>query len=295
MRQHPLVVDEDKRLVAGWASVEVKDLQGDIVPVAVLERAMYDLMSRGGVVMLEHSNVPVGRIVRWEVREHPETGRPGLWVEVELYRGTDYADSVWGLVREGKLRGFSISGFGREEKQKEVEVGGQRVVADLVTDLELTEISLVGEPANQYARIEYVNMLAKSLAAGCAEAAVGLGDPEDVCRWAESVYGQYGYSSPAEMVRDVASFLGRKREAKAEGPVTTGTEGYHNPVYGDRPTAPPPKADEGETRASGADAAAEVEPEVKPEWLDEVRRIIVELREVVDQILEVARGGRKEG
>lgn len=310
-RQHPLITDEGRRLVAGWASVEIKDLQNDIVPVEVLERAMYDFMSRGGIVMLGHANVPVGRVVRWEVRKHPETGRNGLWIEVELFSGTQYADAVWEAVKEGKLSGFSISGFGTEEKSREVVIDGRKEVVDIVTGLELTEISLVEVPANQLARIEYVNYLAKS--ADCEQILSEMPNARELCSWLEGVYSQYGYSSVSEAASDLLGALRgfgtrEKSAGGGVGPITTETEGAHFPRYGDRPTLGLEAADalpeEGreevpevaepeqgavlEQRIEEPVPEREAEGKIPDEGLEAIRRLLVELGEVVARIRELA-------
>jgi HK97 family phage prohead protease len=246
-RQHLVISDPDKRIIAGFASVEVKDLQNDIVPVSVLERAMYDFMERGGTIIYGHTNIPVGRVLRWEIRKHPETGKPGLWIEAEIYRGVIPADQLWEAIKAGKVLGFSIGGVGREEKVKVKTEDGKEEEADLVTFLQLLEISIVEEPANPHARIEYVNYMAKGNDdySRCLNE-VG-GDKVDFCKWISAVYRDYGFSDVVEAVKSVVDMLeGRVKESrpevaevegavKAEGPVTTDTPGAYNPVYGDKP------------------------------------------------------------
>lgn len=248
-KQHLVISDPDKRIVAGFASVEVKDLQNDIVPVSVLERAMYDFMERGGTIIYGHTNVPVGRVLRWEVRKHPETGKPGLWIEAEIYRGVIPADQLWEAIKSGKVLGFSIGGVGREEKVKIKTDDGKEEDADLITFLQLLEISIVEEPANPHARIEYVNYMAKGNDdySKCLNE-VG-GDKVDFCKWISAVYRDYGFSDVVEAIKAVMGMLegrtGRvepekvrvEESVKAEGAVTTGTPNAYNPAYGDKPEA----------------------------------------------------------
>ncbi|MEM4530906.1 MAG: HK97 family phage prohead protease [Thermofilaceae archaeon] len=302
--QHLIIQDESKRIVAGWASVEVKDLQGDVVPVSVLERAMYDFMSRGGIVMYGHQNIPIGRIVRWEVRTHPDTGKPGLWIEAELYRESQVADIVWDMIKQSRLLGFSISGVGREEKNAMLELDGRVEQADVITELELTEISIVENPANPYARIEYVNYLAKGDSNDCLTYAVSRGfpNPESLCRWIESVHRQYGFNSTLTMLQWFIELLSQKPgagdesagrdeqqqqseaqpepESKGEGAVTTETPGAYSPVYGRRATVQMPmeslvkpkmQEDEEEIRVKPEPDATEVHVEAQPEPIPEVQ------------------------
>lgn len=302
---HPLVVDDNKRLVAGWASVEVKDLVGDIIPVEVLERAMYDYMSRGGVVMLHHTNFPVGKVVRWEIKEHPETKRPGLWVEVEVFTGSQIADEAWKQIKSNELKGFSVSGVGIEDKNKEVEIGGQKITADVISQLELAEISLVSEPANPLAKIEYVNIYAKSQDMSLCLDKLGNAD---VCKWIVSVYRQYGFDSIEQAINELV---------KDTGAITTQTPGMFNPMYGDNPEHQMPvngtkvdevvgqltdKRDE-EVEPTEQDSEADKEPQITTEPLppspetpispppepelpkdlvDRIKQLIAELRELIN-------------
>jgi len=328
-RQHLVVTDPEKRIVAGFASVEVKDLQNDIVPVSVLERAMYDFMSRGGTVIYGHTNIPVGRVVRWEVREHPETGKPGLWIEVELFRGVIPADQLWEAIKSGKVLGFSIGGVGREERVKVKTEDGREEEADLVTFLQLLEISIVEEPANPHARIEYVNYMAKGLDdfSRCLNE-VG-GDMVDFCKWVSSVYRDYGFSDVSEAIREIMRALegragsSKKEEVvveetvKAEGPVTTETPGAYNPVYGDKPSPqvnleqniaggePSPKGKRRRRKEEGEEEAREqsVEPSPAPEEgvreeerqiLELVSRLVGEIRELLNTLMRVAHEGEED-
>jgi len=250
-KQHLVVSDPDKRIIAGFASVEVKDLQNDIIPVSVLERAMYDFMERGGPIIYGHSNIPVGKVLRWEIREHPETKKPGLWIEAEIYRGAIPADQLWEEIKAGKMLGFSIGGVGKEEKVKIKSDDGKEDIADLITFLQLMEISVVDTPANPHARIEYVNYMAKSADdySKCLNE-VG-GDKVDFCKWISAVYHDYGFKDVSEAIKAVSEMLEGKKpkpestpskeavvgEAKDEGSVTTSTPGAYNPVYGDKPSA----------------------------------------------------------
>lgn len=153
------IQDEDLRIVAGWASVEIVDKQGDIVPVEVLERAMYDYMARGGDVFYGHHTLKVGKVVRWEVKNMSD-GKKGVWIEVQLDRG-EVADKVWQAIKDGRLVGFSIGGVGTEEKSKVKADDGTEHEVDIITSIELHDISIVESPANPEAVVEAVNYMAK--------------------------------------------------------------------------------------------------------------------------------------
>lgn len=184
------IQDPDKRIVAGWASVEIVDKQGDIVPIDVIERAMYDYMARGGDVFYGHNTLKVGKVVRWEVKTLSD-GTPGIWIEVQLDRG-EVADRVWQAIKDGRLLGFSIGGVGTEEKKKIKSDDGTEREVDVITRLELHDISIVESPANPAAVVEAVNYMAKQegrrppkdwwdRCVGRAESFAD--DPEAFCGW----------------------------------------------------------------------------------------------------------------
>jgi len=157
------ILSEDDRIVAGWASVEILDSQGDIIPIEEIERAMYILMDRGGQILYGHGNKPIGKILKWDIRKHPEADANGLWVVAKIYKDYPLDDEVWRLVKEGQLKGFSIGAQGRKEKRvlkyRSVNLPDS---VNVVRDLNLMEISIVPTPANPLATIEQVNYIAKS-------------------------------------------------------------------------------------------------------------------------------------
>lgn len=155
------IKNEDERIIAGYATVEVKDLQGDIVPISEMIKAMIDYMDRGGLIMYGHSNKPVGKVLYWDVKKHPETGEYGVYIIAKINRGYKFEDEVWKKIKEGVIKGFSVGGHGQREVGIMKRDDGTEEPVRIVKNLELFEISLVEEPANPYATIvEY--SLAKS-------------------------------------------------------------------------------------------------------------------------------------
>ena len=149
-------ISEEDRLIAGWISVEVVDRQGEVIPIEELRKAMVKFMDRGGPLLFGHSNRPIGKILSYEVREHPDTGKPGIYVIAKIFRDYTMDDIVWELIKEGKITGFSVAG--RAEAEVVQGDGGTHVSRK---NIELLEISLVDRPANPYAIIEEYNVFAK--------------------------------------------------------------------------------------------------------------------------------------
>ncbi len=150
-----IVVQNDKdRLVEGYASVEIVDRQGDIVPSEALQKAMLEYMKRGGLILYGHENKPVGKVLQWDVENHPDYEVPAIKLIAQINSGYTLDDALWSMVKSKQLKGFSIGGtaISTEERTK----GNAKV--RVLTGLELSEISIVSEPANQGALITAVSV-----------------------------------------------------------------------------------------------------------------------------------------
>lgn len=155
------IINSDERLVAGWANVEVVDMQGEIIPIDLLKEAMLKYMDLGGPVVLAHTNKQVGKVLQWEIKEHPETKTPALWIVAKIDKIYPTHDEVWQMVKEGKFKGFSVGGRGvRKVVKLKPEFRGKGLPEEVkvLSNLELFEISLAPTPANPYARIEAVSL-----------------------------------------------------------------------------------------------------------------------------------------
>jgi HK97 family phage prohead protease len=120
-------IDSDERLVYGYASTEATDSQGEIVRKEALEAALPAYMRFANIREM-HRPSAVG------VAKEATLDDTGLWLKAKIVD-----DEAWRKVKEGVYKGFSIGGAvtGRD--------GGN---PQIVTGVELTEISLVDRPAN---------------------------------------------------------------------------------------------------------------------------------------------------
>lgn len=117
-------VDDEKRMVYGYASTDTKDSQGDVVKLDAIEEALPDYMRFGNIREM-HSMSAVG------VAKSAEVDDRGLYIGAKVVD-----DAAWAKVKEGVYKGFSIGGKALEK------AGG------IISKLRLTEISLVDRPAN---------------------------------------------------------------------------------------------------------------------------------------------------
>ncbi|RLF66129.1 MAG: hypothetical protein DRN30_02735 [Thermoplasmata archaeon] len=153
------ILNEDERIITAWASVECIDKDGEIIPMSELKKIMPILMDRGGFVMYKHTNKPIGKILNYEFKEHPETGKEGLFLTIKVFDDYDFDDKVWNEIKTGKLKGISFGGIAKKQSWKDLGNGNG---ARILEDIEGFEFSIVEEPANPYALIEEVNIVAKS-------------------------------------------------------------------------------------------------------------------------------------
>jgi hypothetical protein len=139
--------------------VEVVDSDGEIISIDALKKVMPIVMDRGGLVMFEHTNKPVGKIISYEFAKHPKTGDEGLLLLIKVFDHYKLDDEVWEAIKQGVITGISIGGVARDYEI--VEKDGKQVKK--YTNIETLEFSFVRRPANPLARIEQVNMLAKGI------------------------------------------------------------------------------------------------------------------------------------
>lgn len=130
--------------VETWASVEVRDADGELVPISTIAENSDRFVNAGGLMHDSHTNVPVGTAWAWETRKHPETGEDGIVYYFNLYRGSDVFDRARDDVLSGRKRAVSIGAEAPRGGYK-CDDRGCYVERD-VTDL--YEISICETPAN---------------------------------------------------------------------------------------------------------------------------------------------------
>lgn len=142
-------VDTERRIVSGFATLDNVDRQGDIVPSDASINAFKRF--RGNLREM-HQQIAVGKVVSFKEDKYfdPESKKfyNGVYVSAYVSKG---AQDTWEKVVDGTLTGFSIGGsindsedVYNEEMDKSIRV---------IKDYDLYELSLVDNPANQYANV----------------------------------------------------------------------------------------------------------------------------------------------
>ena len=121
----------DDLVVAGYASVEMVDKQGDLITRSALKDAFGNFMKADGFrnVQLAHSNIQVGTVIPsytdssgrvWK----SEVDDTGMFVVIKLRGDIEKAREVASEIRKGNLRSFSIGGQAFERVNKSDQTRG---------------------------------------------------------------------------------------------------------------------------------------------------------------------------
>lgn len=126
-------IDEEQRMVYGYASTEALDSQGEIIKRDAIEAALPGFMRFGNIREM-HQPSAVGKAKGATIDDK------GLYLAAKIID-----DEAWAKVKEGVYSGFSVAGqvTARDPMQKHV-----------ITGCSLSEISLVDRPSNPEAVFE---------------------------------------------------------------------------------------------------------------------------------------------
>lgn len=116
-----LKVDEEQRMVFGWASVAIMDanqpvvdLQGDTIDGPTLEKAAYDYVRRYRTVNDMHTGGAVGDLVESFIVTPEKLKAMGLErkgaPEVGMWVGYKLDETEWAAFKRGERPMFSIEG-----------------------------------------------------------------------------------------------------------------------------------------------------------------------------------------
>jgi len=143
-------------VVAGYASVELVDKQGDLITRGALKDAFDGFMKSDKYrnVQLAHSNIQVGEVLDSYVDSNgrmwkSECDDTGMFVVVQLRNDIEKAREVAAEIRKGNLRGFSIGGqaFKRVRKSDNIKGDYQEI-----SKMELHEITICEKGINPEAQ-----------------------------------------------------------------------------------------------------------------------------------------------
>ncbi len=142
-------IDQERRIVSGFATLDNVDKQNDIVTT---DASMTAFKKFRGNLREMHQPSAVGKIVSFKEDRYfdPKVKKfySGVYVSAYVSKG---AQDTWEKVLDGTLTGFSIGGNIKkfddefnEELKKSVRI---------IKEYELSELSLVDNPANEFANV----------------------------------------------------------------------------------------------------------------------------------------------
>jgi archaellum component FlaC len=142
-------VDQERRIVSGFATLDNIDKQNDIVTT---EASLEAFRKFRGNLREMHQPSAVGKIVSFKEDRYfePESRKfySGVYVSAYVSKG---AQDTWEKVLDGTLTGFSIGGNITKSDDTFDEKLDKSV--RIIKEYELFELSLVDNPANQFANV----------------------------------------------------------------------------------------------------------------------------------------------
>ncbi len=142
-------VDEERRTVSGFATLDNLDRQNDIVTP---EASLSAFSKFRGNIREMHQPKAIGKMVAFKEDKYfdPETKKfyQGIYVSAYISKG---AQDTWEKVLDGTLSGFSIGG--KMNKWDDAYDEKMDATVRIIKDYDLVELSLVDSPANQFANI----------------------------------------------------------------------------------------------------------------------------------------------
>jgi len=147
-----IVKADNDLIIAGYASVELVDKQGDLITRGALKDAFDGFMKADGFrnVQLAHSNIQVGSVIDNYTDSDGRVWKSGvddagMFVVIKLRDDIEKAREVANEIRKGALRGFSIGGQAFKRMRKSDSEHGDYTE---ISKLELHEVTICEKGIN---------------------------------------------------------------------------------------------------------------------------------------------------
>lgn len=128
--------DDGDLIIEGYANTITRDRAGDVIPAETWNKAgaLQNYFKNPILLAYHNHSMPIGKVLEIEVREL------GLYVRAKVSQA---AGNIYGLIKDGILSTFSV-GFMIKDAEYD-----HKTDTYFITDVELTEISVVSVPCNQ--------------------------------------------------------------------------------------------------------------------------------------------------
>ena len=157
------VIDPKERLFRAWGSVEIRDGEGQLIPMDEFKTVMPVLMRRGGFIIDSHSNRVHGKLLDYDFKDKMVKGvlKPGIIVTGKVFKDYKSDDDFWDDIKNGKAKGMSFGGKTNHQHFEMID----GVPTEVLKEIEAFELSVVrGDkvPINQEATMISANKIAKA-------------------------------------------------------------------------------------------------------------------------------------
>jgi HK97 family phage prohead protease len=139
--------DDNKRIIAGYASVIEVDQQNHIIPKSTLEEGIKTLLRDTDYanLMLVHQNIQVGKILPQYNDLSTHVDDRGLFIVAELRNDLEVANKVWDKIMDGGFNSFSISG----EVLLDHKECNEEKCFRIIDKINIFEVSVCSSPVNK--------------------------------------------------------------------------------------------------------------------------------------------------
>lgn len=138
---------ENKRIIAGYASIAVVDLEEQFIPIETLKNGINSLLKdpHYSNLMLIHKNIQIGKILESYNDFKTRVDDKGLFIVAEIRKDIDTANEVWESILNKDFNGFSI---GCEVLSHHQECEDEKCVT-VLDKINIFEVSVCSKPVNQ--------------------------------------------------------------------------------------------------------------------------------------------------
>ena len=141
------ILNDKKRMFKAILTAEVKDSDGQVVPVDEVLKVLPDYISEGGAILYRHMGRPVGKVINFMPTKLNDV--PAIEIIGLIGNSFDYHNEVWDAIKSGELKGVSFHGDAILDPNGKIQV------------ISGVEISITPKPANPMAMVQEVSVLAK--------------------------------------------------------------------------------------------------------------------------------------
>jgi hypothetical protein len=116
-------MEKKGKYLEGWASVEIFDSEGELIPMEKLKEEMPTALKRGMPITVNHSDNVVGELTDYEFKFNEEQNAEGLWVKVLIFDDYPSDKKAWEDIDPTKK--------GKDDKKlSQFSIGGEYSIAD---------------------------------------------------------------------------------------------------------------------------------------------------------------------